>query len=239
VRPITYTVTTSAGAGGKIVPPGTSTFDIHTSPTFAITPNAGYSVADVIVDGASQGAVASYTFTDITRNHTLAATFAANTGITITASASGNGSILPSGNVSVNAGASQKFTFTPQAGYRVGDVAVDGVSKGALTSYTFTNVQAAHTITATFVPDVYSVNLTVAAGGSVTVTGTSITSTTVTGGTSSPFTVNPGDSVTFTITPDPGRSVRSLVDNGSYKYNITTYTLTNIRKDHTINVSFK
>jgi hypothetical protein len=239
VRPITYTVTTSAGAGGKIIPSGTSTFDIHSSPTFTIAPNAGYSVSDVKVDDVSQGAISSYTFADITQNHTIAATFAANSGYTITAMAGPNGSISPSGSVPVLAGANQKFTFTPNAGSRVADVQVDGVSKGPLTSYTFYNVQGDHSISASFVPDVYTLNVTVAAGGSVTVSGSSIPTTTVNGGESSAVTVNSGANVTLTITPDPGRSVRSLVDNGSYKYGITTYSLTNIRKDHTINVYFK
>jgi hypothetical protein len=248
VRPITYTVATSAGTGGKIIPPGTSTFDIHTSPTFTITPNAGYSVNDVKVDGVSQGAVGSYTFTDITANHTIAATFALNGGITITASASGNGGISPSGDVSVAAGANQKFTFTPEAGYRVADVVVDSVSKGALASYTFSYVQApSHTISVSFVPNVYSIGITAASGGSVTVSGSSIPTTTLNGGESSTITVNPGANVTLNITPDAGRSVRSLVDtvkvNGkdtsSYKYGITNYSLTNIGTDHTINVYFK
>jgi hypothetical protein len=150
-----------------------------------------------------------------------------------------NGSISPSGSVPVLSGANQKFTMTPAAGYRVADVAIDGSSKGALTSYTFYNVQGDHSISASFVLDVYTLNVTVAAGGSVTVSGSSIPTTTVNGGESSAVTVNPGANVTLTITPDVGRSVRSLVDNGSYKYGITTYSLTNIRKDHTINVYFK
>jgi hypothetical protein len=63
--------------------------------------------------------------------------------------------------------------------------------------------------------------------------------TMVNGGDSSAITVNPGANLSFTITPNTGRSVRSLVDNGTYRYGITTYTLTNIRRDHTINVYFK
>jgi hypothetical protein len=241
VRPITYTITATAGSGGSISHPGVNTVNSGSDMTFAITPIPGYHIDDVLVDGESAGTVATYPFSNVTDNHTIAATFAANTGYTITASASGNGSISPSGSVSVLAGASQKFTFTPQAGYRSA-VVVDGSPMGALTSYTFTNVQAAHTISVSFVLDVYNINVTAAIGGSVTVTGTAITPTlpvTVNGGESSTITVNPGASLTLTITPDSTHQVRSLVDNGSYKYGITTYSLTNIRKDHTINVYFK
>ena len=58
--------------------------------------------------------------------------------------------ISPSGSVSVNAGATQTFTITPSAGYSISDVLVDGLSVGAVPSYTFTNVQSNHTIVASF-----------------------------------------------------------------------------------------
>jgi len=49
-----------------------------TDKTYTITPAAGYHVADVLVDGASVGAVTSYTFTAVTTPHTISATFSVN-----------------------------------------------------------------------------------------------------------------------------------------------------------------
>jgi hypothetical protein len=69
---------------------------------------------------------------------------------TITASAGTNGSISPSGDVPVPYGTNKTFTITPVADYHVLDVLVDGVSVGAVASYTFTNVTANHTISASF-----------------------------------------------------------------------------------------
>ncbi len=69
---------------------------------------------------------------------------------TITASAGANGSVSPAGRVPVGYGASQTFTIIPNTGYEVADVMVDGGSKGSVTSYTFTNVKANHTISAAF-----------------------------------------------------------------------------------------
>ena len=69
---------------------------------------------------------------------------------TIKASAGPGGTISPSGTVSVNAGANQKFTIQAESGYKIQDVKVDGVSVGAKTSYTFANVSSNHTIAATF-----------------------------------------------------------------------------------------
>ena len=70
--------------------------------TYTITPNACYSIADVVVDGVSQGAVGTYTFTNVTAAHTISATFVLNT-YTITVTAGANGSITPATG-SVNCG---------------------------------------------------------------------------------------------------------------------------------------
>ena len=70
-----YTITASAGNGGMISPAGAVTVDEGKDQTFTITANNGYSIADVVVDGASVGAVDSYTFEDVTANHTINVTF--------------------------------------------------------------------------------------------------------------------------------------------------------------------
>jgi len=69
---------------------------------------------------------------------------------TIMASAGLHGQIEPSGSVRVQSGADQTFQITPDAGYRIQDVKVDGVSIGALPTYTFDSVTANHSIEATF-----------------------------------------------------------------------------------------
>jgi len=75
---------------------------------------------------------------------------------TITSSASLNGSISPSGAVIVNQGSNKSFTITPDAGYSIDDVLIDGSSLGAVGSYTFTNVTEDHTISTTFISEVSS-----------------------------------------------------------------------------------
>ena len=69
---------------------------------------------------------------------------------TISATAGEGGSISPSGNISVREGRDKTFTITPHSGYVISDVRVDGVSVGAVASYTFDNVRRSHTIEATF-----------------------------------------------------------------------------------------
>jgi subtilisin family serine protease len=285
--PMEFTITASASNGGTIAPSGTIPVQTGTSRTFSITPSPGYQIADVLADNISQGAITSYTFSNVTANHMISASFkvvtmykklrgiafgtspawkngpntfdkagdgyvntffdyslasGGYTGIdlgagaasavnkirfyprinfagrmsggkfqgsnsstrggftdlytlpstpvssawtevalggssafrylrylsptngycniaemefytteyTITASAGANGAISPCGGVLVNGGASKTFTITPNGGYRVDAVIVDGVSNGVVTTYTFTNVTANHAISATF-----------------------------------------------------------------------------------------
>ena len=68
----------------------------------------------------------------------------------IRSTAGAGGSITPSGDVSVRAGANQTFTITPNRGYAVSDVKIDGWSIGAVRSYTFENISASHTIEVQF-----------------------------------------------------------------------------------------
>lgn len=223
--PLTYTITSSAGAGGSIAPAGTITFNYGASQTYAITPSAGYHIADVVVDGASVGAVSSYAFTSITAGHTIAASFAPNPSYTISASAGANGAISPSGAVSVLGGTNKQFLITPAAGYRIADVRVDGVSVGAPGYYTFVNVTTDHSIAASFEPDVYTIEAFADTNGSITPSGM--------------VTVPKGGSITFTVAPAPGHEILNVLVDNQGKGAITTYTFTNVTGNHRIDAFFK
>ncbi len=71
----TYTISASAGSNGSISPAGTVTVNQGAGRSFTINANQSYQVLDVRVDGASVGAVTSYTFTNVTQNHTISASF--------------------------------------------------------------------------------------------------------------------------------------------------------------------
>src|SRR5262249_28139921 len=62
------------------------------------------------------------------------------------------GSITPPGITNASPGATQAYSITPQAGYYTSDLQIDGVSQGALSSYTFFNVAASHWIAALLRP---------------------------------------------------------------------------------------
>ena len=152
-----YTITVTAGENGTITP-GTTQVYKGDSRTFTITADSGYRISDVLVDGTSVGAVSSYTFENVIGDHTIEATFRRTGGggvvtptqYTITAEAGDGGSISPSGKVRVTRGSDKTFRITPDDGYEIADVLVDGESVGAVSSYTFENVRANHTIEVVF-----------------------------------------------------------------------------------------
>jgi hypothetical protein len=80
----------------------------------------------------------------------LAASTTPQDSFAISASAGPGGSISPAGIVSVSRGNGQTFLITADARYQIANVVVDGASQGAQTSYTFSNVAAAHSISVTF-----------------------------------------------------------------------------------------
>ncbi len=146
---LSHTITASAGSNGSISPSGAVSVSLSGSQTFTITPDSGYNVSDVLVDGVSVGVASSYTFSNVRANHTIAASFVVYH--TITATSGLHGSISPSGAVNVSHGASQTFTLIPNVNYHSSSVVVDGVPTPVSgDSYTFTNVTTTHTISAAF-----------------------------------------------------------------------------------------
>gem|GEM_PF-1247018 len=148
----TFNITATAGLGGLINPSGIIPLNYGASQTFIITPNLGYQIVDVRVDGVSIGPVSTYTFENIQSDHTIEVIF----GIylyTITAIAGENGTIFPSGTLTAEYGSSKTFTITPNSGYHITEVKVDGTSIGPVTTFTFNNITSNHTIEASFDAD--------------------------------------------------------------------------------------
>ncbi len=109
------------------------------SNTYIFSGSAGsYSVTCTVTDSASVPASAASNAVSVTVNQ-----------LTITVTQGANGVIAP-GTTTVNYGSSQTFTITPNTGYYIASLSVDGSPLTAASSYTFSNIQAPHTISATF-----------------------------------------------------------------------------------------
>jgi len=225
---IPYTINVAVGDGGT-VSPGASEIEHGSSRYFSITPETGYEIADVKVDGISVGAQGIYVFSNVSANHTLVATFKRKT-YSITTSAAVNGAIIP-GNTLVNHGANQTFDIKPNDGYHVLDVKVDGVSVGAVTTYTFSNVTTSHTISATFAIRSYSISLNAGANGSITPTNPPAI-----------LSIQYGSTQTFTITPNSGYYISNITgcngSQGAGTGSSKTYTTGAIKQNCTITATF-
>ena len=188
-------VNASAGSGGSIVPSGVVSVKYGGSQTFTITPNTGYSILDVSVNGTSVGAVSSYTVQNIQGATTISATFAINTySLTVNVGAGGSSSI-PS--QTVNFGSVENFEFTPETGYSIADVVVNGtIDEGAVTSLSIT-VTGPTTVFVSFAINTYTITVTQSANGQIA-PGTT--------------TVNYGDNQNFTITPNNGYYIASIME---------------------------
>ena len=221
-----YTVTASCGENGTIDPYGAQSFEYGETPTFTVTPNAGYAIEHVYVDGEEVELTNNaYTFAALTANHTISATFTADN-YTITATAGNNGSIDPDGENVVMAGSTVVYTITPATGYEIEDVTVDGQSVGAVSTYTFENVAANHTIAATFSALQFTITATAGANGTINPSGVQ--------------TVTYGATPTFTVAANPGYDIDYvLVDGQNVTLTNGAYTFDTVKANHEIFAAFK
>jgi len=220
---IIYTITATAESGGSISPSGNVKATYGSSQSFNISPNVGYSILDVKIDGVSKGNISSYIFSNVIADHTIKASFSTNT-FTITANAENGGNISPSGNIKVAHGLSQTFSISPNTGYSILDVKVDGVSKGNISSYTFSNVTTDHAIKASFSINIFTITATAESNGNISPSGN--------------VKIAYGLSQTFSISSNVGYSVLDVKVDGVSKGNISSYTFGNVITDHTIKASF-
>ena len=135
-------------AGNGWAADGTITLAPNAAAAFTVQPDAGLpagSYSGTLTVNGTDGAAATVDLAFTVRSGGGAATY-----YTITASAGEGGAISPSGGVRVIRGGGQAFAITPDGGYEIADVLVDGESVGAVRSYTFENVRANHTIEAIF-----------------------------------------------------------------------------------------
>ncbi|MBN1674090.1 MAG: hypothetical protein JXR37_23780 [Kiritimatiellae bacterium] len=216
-------VAASASAYGTIAPSGAITIPPGGQQTFIMTPSAFCHLEDVCVDGVSVGAVGSYLFENVAHSHTIHATFALDT-YPIAAGTPSNGSISPTGTVWVSHGGSQLYSIEPDLFHHLVDVLVDGVSTGAVATYTFQNVTGPHAIDAVFEPDTYAIMAVAGANGAIAPSGTVY--------------VAHGGSQTFTNMPAPFHHVDTVYVDGVATGAVSSFTFESVATNHVITVSF-
>ncbi len=177
---VTYTITADTDGNGSITPNGSIYVSEGSEPSFLITPNEGYFITSVLIDGVEEVVLEvidnTYVFPPVHADHTIYVTFSSSH--VIIAHAEEGGSITPDGNVMVAHHADQTFVITPNAGNETVAIYVDGESimpSGTTYdtpyTYTFEDVVANHEIWASFKPKQYYVNASVSPTGAGLVNG--------------------------------------------------------------------
>ena len=143
----------------------------------------------------------------------------------ITVTSGANGVVSP-GSIDVTQGQDQTFSITPNAGYHVLDVVKNGISLGALTSVTFTDVNSSQTLQVAFEQDAAITHtIAVDAGPNGAISPTSAV-------------VADGGSATFSITPNTGFHILDVTKNGVSLGAVDSVSFANVSADQTLSATF-
>ena len=244
---VNYSLSIQSDSGGSISYNGSTitnttrsfTVEQGASSTITITPNTGYRLNRLTVNGTDVTSSVwnnSYTVSNITGNTSIVATFTPLT-YSLSIKATGSGSITYNSTATKNTtktftvehGSSATLTISPDTGYRLSMLKVNGTDMTASAStgkYTVEDITVNTTVEATFeqIPTTtYSLSIQSGSGGTVSYEGTSISNTTKS------FTINEGSSATINIYPNSGYQLSKLTVNGN---NVTSYVTNN---QYTIN----
>ncbi|WP_207681127.1 putative Ig domain-containing protein [Desulfonema magnum] len=228
-------ITAQAGENGTITPSGEIMVCKGDDVIFAIVPDDGYETDKVFIDGVpvTLTGIDTYTFQNVSENASVTVTFKEKHRIryTITANAGPHGAITPSGKISVYEGDDQAFEITPNDGYEVDTVLVDGkcVRLADDSTFNFINITRNPWISVTFKPKLANSHKIIAtAGPNGTITPSGL------------IMVTQGENMTFTITPAAGYEVGTLLADEE-PVTLTpdnTYTFPSVTAGHKIHVIF-
>ena len=232
----------------------TQTFTVNegTSATITFTPDTGYRIKSVKLNGSdvtSSVANSQYTVSNIKSDNTLTVEFEAipPTTYSFTIKATGNGTATyndtsvrgKSSSFTVNEGTSAIVKFTPDDGYRIASVKLndtDVTSSVSNNQYTISNITADLILTVTFETITHTLSITASGNGSVTYNSTAVREKT------QEFTVNEGKSATITFAPDAGYRIASVkLNDTDVTSNVADnkYTISNITANTTLAVTFE
>ena len=254
----TYTLSiTATGYGsvsynGTTVRSRTASFTVNegTNATITFNPDNGYRVKSVMVNNLTVSVSNNqYTVSNISRNTTVEVEFEAipSTTYTLSVTATGNGSASYNGTTirsrtasfTVNKGTDATVTFSPDNGYRIKTVKVNGANVYfSNNQYTLYEISENKTIAVEFeeIPvTTYTLSITATGNGSASYNGTTVRSRTAS------LIVDEGTNATITFTPDNGYRIKAVKVNGSaVSVNSNNqYTVSNIKANTTVTVEFE
>ena len=218
----------------------TDTVDCDAAYQYTITADTGWHIESHTLGGVTytlnhnSDVEALRNVTAATQDTTLEVIFARNN-YTIDVTTTGNGTTTP-GDTTVEYEATVDYTITADFGHHIASVTVDGVAENVPDNadtydYTFSNIDANHTLNVVFEPNVYVINATAEDHGTILLEGDNE--------------VVFGGSVTFSITADPCYNISAIVVDGEEDTNFVAgvptaeYTMSNIDSNHTVVAQFE
>lgn len=184
------------------------------------TPKTGYTFSGWFLNGNEYSKNSEISISSISQDYSFVAYFMKNGATTynvVSSTASSDGTISPEGNYFVPQGNSVTYAISPKSGYEIADVKVDNVSVGAVSSYTFTNVNNQHNIVAYFKTKPQPVNQN---NSSTNSSGTGNNSTNINNGVNNNVNSNSG---TDQVSNDNSLQNRDVITNNTQATNGTDY----------------
>ena len=230
---------------------GSFTVKEGTNATITFSPDNGYRIKTVKVNGSAVSVNSSnqYTVSNIKANTTVTVEFEAIpiTTYTLSITATGYGSAYYNGttvrsrtaSLIVDEGTNATITFTPDNGYRIKTVKVNGstVTVNSNNQYTVSNISRNTTVSVEFEaipPTTYTLSISSFGNGSASYNGTTVR------GKETSFTVNEGTNATITFSPDNGFRIKSvMVNNITVAVSNNQHTINNINRNTTVSVDFE
>lgn len=214
-----YKIHVTSGPNGRIMYDGSPENDTdvfinkNANATFEIEANQGYDIEDVLINGTtSVGAESSYTFTNVTTDQSIHATFKAKTYTITTIVKDDEGNEDIGGDIScpdpltyIQYDAARTFNITPDAGYRIKEIIDNEENRGADNTYQLNHIREDHTIEVIFEPigdgSIHTITLQEQINGTVIADGLE----------DGQVSVEDGNDITFIVTPATGYKISSVM----------------------------
>ncbi|MCM1508982.1 MAG: hypothetical protein NC177_17880 [Ruminococcus flavefaciens] len=233
-----YDLTITSNAGGAIS--GNGQYDAGDSPKITITPNEGYYISHVVIDGVEQNEITEeYLFENISSNHSVQITF--ETYKYIVTFINHNGSVLQKSTVNYGSVAtytgelpSKESTVQYVYSFKSWELNVGSNRYGQ-------KIYENTTYIATFTQSIrqYTVSVTSYGNGTVSDNFGNVFAVSGSTPTTKEWKYNYGENITFKTTPSTGYHLITILVDDKRQDNIATYTLTNLQSDHKIKVPFE
>jgi VCBS repeat-containing protein len=224
-KKVNFTIDSMSGQGGVIDPEGSIVVEKNNQQIFHIQPNDGFEIEKLLIDGIAVQQSDTYTFTDMTSNHSIAASFQSKQFIVHTTSGP-NGTIAPQGDIAVDWGEELILIIEPASNYAVDQVLLDNqpVTLTAGYYFTLTDIHANHDFSVSF-KRVHQIVSIVSGDGQTMPSGIVM--------------VEQNQRQDFEIIPDIGHKLDKFqIDDAYVSIDDLSYTFESVIRDHQLIATF-